>query len=174
MPEIHSPLRNLGAENRSQKQFSILPDFTLTNILVVILALVILVMGVYIFKPNLFKDVLNKQKSAAKAESKQEVKSSGYSAVFLVNNQVYFGKLFDANSAYPRLQEVYYLRVQGPLQPPPATESAQPDVQLVKLGNELHGPADEIKFNKEQILYIEELKKDSRIVKAIEEFKSRK
>lgn len=165
-------MRNLS-EHHPQRRGG-LPEFNIANVLVVILVLVVSAMGLYIFNPELFKWVPGKAKTVAKPEVKQGEKSSNYSAVFLANNQVYFGKLLDANSAYPRLQEVYYLRVQGPLQPPPATESAQPDMQLVKLGNELHGPVDEIKFNKEQILYIEELKKDSRIVKAIEEFKARK
>ena len=164
-------MRNLSEHNPRRKGG--LPEFNLVNVLVVLLVLVVLGMGLYIFKPEIFKWPSGKVSTIVKPEAKQTEKPSIYSAVFLANNQVYFGKLFDVNSDYPRLQEVYYLRVQGPLQPPPATESAQPDVQLVKLGNELHGPADEIKFNREQILYIEELKKDSRIVKAIEEFKSR-
>lgn len=171
MPESQTPFRNLDTEHKGRKS---LPEFTPQNVLIVVLSLVLILAGVYIFKPDWLKGVPGRTKPAAKQEQKQPDKASGYSAVFLTNDQIYFGKLEDAGSQYPRLREVYYLRVNRPLQPAPATAEAQPDVQLVKLGNELHGPVDEIKFNRDQILYIEDLKPDSRIVKAIEEFKGRK
>lgn len=173
MPE--ESFKNLEGEHHRRKSYT-WPEFTVANALVVVLAVLLIVSAIYIFKPDLFKAIGGK-KPAAKTEQKGETtqaKSSGYSAIFLANNQVYFGKLADANSQFPRLTEVYYLRVDRALQPPPATEAAQPDVQLVKLGNELHGPVDEIRFNRDQILYIEDLKDDSRIVAAIREFKARK
>lgn len=175
MPE--EGLRNIDSEHHGKKASFKWPDFTVSNALIVVLVLLLVLAGLYILKPDLFKSIGGRGKQSAKSDQKvstPEVKGSGYSAVFLANDQVYFGKLSDANSQYPKLAEVYYLRVDRPLQPPPATESAQPDVQLVKLGNELHGPLDEIKFNRDQILYIEDLKDDSRIVVAIREFKSRK
>lgn len=173
MPE--EGFRNID-EHRARRASFKWPEFTVQNVSIVVLVLLLLLAGLYILKPDLFKSLGGKSQTT-KSDQKAavaEIKVSGYSAVFLANNQVYFGKLADANSQYPRLTEVYYLRVQRPLQPPPATEEAQPDVQLVKLGNELHGPVDEIRFNREQILYIEDLKEDSRIVQAIREFKSRK
>src|SRR3989344_289740 len=177
MPAESQSIRNIAdrdnSEEHPRKRGFKWPEFTLGNVLIIILALALVAVGLYAFKPELFKGLPKGQKPA-KQEAKQEAKSSGYSAVFMTNNQVYFGKLSDSNTPLPKLREVYYLRVDRPLQPPPATESAQPDVQLVKLGNELHGPVDEIQFNRDQILYIEELKSDSRIVKAIEEFKKRK
>ena len=174
MPE--EPLRNINSEHVGRRRSFRPPEFTVTNAFIVVLIFAVVLMALFIFKPDLFRP-LTGAKPGVKQEQAQvgkEGKSSGYSAVFLANNQVYFGRLADEGSSYPRLTEVYYLRVQRALQPPPATEEAQPDVQLVKLGNELHGPADEIKFNREQILYIEDLKTDSRIVRAIEEFKARK
>lgn len=172
MPEEELPLRSIATEHHPRKTGFKWPDFNLQNVVILLLVLALAAVGFYAFKPEWVRG-LPSGKSLTKQEPKQESKSSGYSAVFLVNDQVYFGRLEGANSDSPKLKEVYYLRVQRPLQPPPATESAQPDVQLVKLGNELHGPKDEIQFNRDQILYIEELKTDSRIVKAIEEFKSR-
>jgi hypothetical protein len=170
MPE--ESLRNIASEPRPRKKVNGVPEPTPQNIIIVILLLALVVLAMYMFKPNWFKKVPG-GKTPAKQEQKQEAKASGYSAVFLSNNQVYFGKLEDVSSEYPKLKDVYYLRVERPLQPPPATESAQPDLSLVKLGSELHGPVDEIKFNKQQILFIEELKSDGRVVKAIEEHKNR-
>ncbi|MEK7504772.1 MAG: hypothetical protein AAB589_00585 [Patescibacteria group bacterium] len=93
--------------------------------------------------------------------------SSKYQAVFLSNNQVYFGKLSNSNSNYPKLTDIYYLQVAQPLQP------SQPanNINLVKLGNELHGPSDGMKINRDHILFVEDLKADSQVVQAIEQYK---
>lgn len=92
---------------------------------------------------------------------------SQYQAVFLSNNQVYFGKLSRAKSDYPVLRDVYYLQVTQGLQP----QSPNQQLQLVKLGNEIHGPSDEMRINREHILFYENLKADSQVVRAIEAFK---
>ncbi len=47
----------------------------------------------------------------------KESQASGYQAVFLVNDQVYFGKLVGyGTSPTPALREVYYLRLSAALQ----------------------------------------------------------
>ena len=43
----------------------------------------------------------------------------------------------------------------------------QPEFTLIKLGGELHGPKDQMTINRNQILFIEELKADSKVVTAI-------
>jgi hypothetical protein len=96
-----------------------------------------------------------------------------YQAVFLVNGQVYFGKLSGEAGDFMTLRDVYYLQVSQTLQPAPEGEEATTvnDISLVKLGGELHGPTDEMRINSEQILLIEDLKSDSNVVQAIEEYK---
>jgi hypothetical protein len=92
-----------------------------------------------------------------------------YQAVFLDNNQVYFGKISGAGSQFARLTEIYYLQVNQAIQP--KGQGAQPAVNLVKLGGELHGPADEMLINRDHILFYEDLKADSQVVRAIGEYK---
>lgn len=95
------------------------------------------------------------------------VSTDDYQAVFLTNNQVYFGKLSGLNSQFPVLRDIYYLRVN-------ATDGAQitaEDVNLVKLGDELHGPTDAMKINRDQILLVEDLKDSSSVMDAIRRFK---
>ena len=94
--------------------------------------------------------------------------TDGYQAVFLTNNQVYFGKLATASGDYVTLKDIFYLQVGQPLQP------SQPNsnVNLVKLGGELHGPTDQMKINREHILFIEDLKSDSQVMKGIEQYKA--
>jgi hypothetical protein len=92
-----------------------------------------------------------------------------YQAIFLDNNQVYFGKLSREKSDYAVLRDIYYLRLNQALQPPASTAQI-PDINLVKLGTELHGPEDEMRINREHILFIENLKEDGQVVKAIKSF----
>lgn len=96
-----------------------------------------------------------------------------YQAVFLTNNQVYFGKLSKLGSDFPILQDVFYLQLAQPLQPQDPKAAAQPQVNLVKLGGELHGPEDEMQINQNQILFVENLRADSQIVRAIIDFKTK-
>ena len=92
--------------------------------------------------------------------------SSDYQAVFLTNNQVYFGKLSNQDSKYPVLTDIYYLRVTQSLQP----SQPNPNINLIKLGDELHGPADKMEINRDQILFVEDLKPDSQVVTAIKDY----
>lgn len=111
---------------------------------------------------------------------KEKVDSSEYWAVFLTSNQVYFGKLSDRDSQFLKLNDVFYLRAQRRLQPPEAEDEEIEDiigsntdkqqVQLIKLGDELHGPVDEIQFNRDNVLFLERLKNDSRVVRGIEQY----
>lgn len=95
--------------------------------------------------------------------------ASSYSAVFLTNGQVYFGRIDRLSSQTIDLVDIFYLQVnsQESLQ---KTESS-PDISLVKLGNELHGPTDKMVITREQVLFTESLKKDSKVVQAINNYK---
>ncbi len=98
----------------------------------------------------------------------------GYSAVFLDNNQVYFGKLSHKKSAYVVLEDVYYLRVTQVLQnTEDGKQVAVPDINLVKLGTELHKPEDRMEIQKSNILFIEKLTPESDIISAINTYKQK-
>lgn len=87
-----------------------------------------------------------------------------WQAVFLTGGQVYYGQLTDTQGAFYKLQDVYYIRAV------PATEEGQkPQLTLVKMGNELHGPEDMILLNKDHILYVENLRADGQVMKGIKE-----
>lgn len=92
-------------------------------------------------------------------------------AVFLVNNQVYFGKLWYV-PFWPtaRLSDIYYLQV-SQVQPGSSQDSS--NIQIIKLGNEIHGPKDKMIIPVSQILFWEDLRKDSPVVKAIVGLKKR-
>lgn len=126
----------------------------------------------------LFRDKLFGAKGGMMAQAPASG-SSGYQAVFLTNGQVYFGKMSNVDGDYPMLTDIYYLQVvqpplqgqQTPGQAAPAA-AAQPQISLVKLGNELHGPVDEMHIAKSQILFYEDMKADSQVVTAIKAYKA--
>lgn len=83
-----------------------------------------------------------------------------WQAVFLESGQVYFGKLVEAEGGYVALSNVYYLKE--------ASELQASNLNLVKLGGELHGPEDVIYIRKESISFWENMKATSRVVQSIE------
>ena len=108
--------------------------------------------------------------------------TQGYQAVFLTNGQVYFGKLSATQGGY-KLTNIYYLQVTQALQQasaesnktPSSTGPAantQPNIQLIKLGNELHGPTDAMYLGRQNVLFWENMKNDSKVVDAINKYNS--
>ncbi len=90
---------------------------------------------------------------------------NGVYAVFLANGQAYFGNISQENDQRLVLKNIYYIQKSAD------NSQAQNDVTLFKLGNELHGPEDMMEINKSQVTFIEKLKTDSKVVKAIENYK---
>ena len=104
---------------------------------------------------------------------KKQAAVSDYHAVFLTNGQVYFGKITEERERYIKLTDIYYLQLKQPLQNQGAVEQLNPsDISLIKLGNELHGPTDAMNINRDQVLFIEDLKDDSNVVTAIANYKT--
>lgn len=92
-----------------------------------------------------------------------------YYAVFLDNGQVYFGQLNDRDGEFYRLEDVFYLDTR---QNPQDTSTTGAGTSLVKLGNEAHGPKDFMDINRDHVLFIEEMKADSKVVQAIAEYQA--
>lgn len=100
-----------------------------------------------------------------------EIDSNKYQAVFLTNGQVYFGKIDTLNTNGYKLQDIYYLQVQNGVQPDTTktADSKDQNLSLAKLGKELHGPEDTMYIESKQVLFWENLKDDSQVVKAIKQ-----
>lgn len=87
-----------------------------------------------------------------------------YQAVFLTNDQIYFGHLNSISSDYLILFDVYYVKV---------NESGVG--QLVKLGiGEPHSPKDEMIISQDQVLFWENLNSDSPVVNTIKNMQLQK
>ena len=93
-----------------------------------------------------------------------------YQAVFLTNNQVYFGKITDLNNKFIVLKDVFY--IEPPSQTQASTNTTNQNYTLRKLGtSELHSPEDEMVINREQVTFWENLKDSSQVVTKIKEYK---
>jgi len=133
-------------------------------VLVVTIVIILAVVGV-LFKDKLFS-----------SSNSSMIAQANYQAVFLTNGQVYFGKMSNVEDDYVKLANIYYLQVTPVLQTRTPDDTAgsvptqQQQLSLVKLGNELHGPVDEMYINRQHVLFIEDLKEDGRVVQAIKDF----
>ncbi len=94
-----------------------------------------------------------------------------WSGVFLTNGQAYFGHFYSGPGESARLREVYYV-LATQLQSQDPSVAAQTQLTLQKLGGEIHGPTQEMKIWKQQILFVEELRPDSAVVATIAQLKS--
>jgi len=119
-----------------------------------------LILGLVFFK----KDSVNKESAL--------IETNQYQAVFLdsQDGQVYFGRLGVYNDDTYVLTDIYYVRVENPIQPD-GGQAQQANISLAKLGNELHAPKDFMYINKSQVLYWENLSSEGQVVTAITNYK---
>ncbi|MFH1667690.1 MAG: hypothetical protein ABH884_01530 [Candidatus Komeilibacteria bacterium] len=142
---------------RPSDALKLLYRFKKIIILVIILILVILVASYLVGKIG------------NNGTSDQYLISDGWQAVFLNNQQTYFGKIGAINDEVIILESVYYLQDQKDLQVGPQPKEGE--LALVKLGSEVHGPNNQMIIPKTSIAFIENLKETSAIVRAIEKNK---
>lgn len=103
------------------------------------------------------------------------IETGKYQAVFFTNGQVYFGKLSPLSGGYMKLEDIYYLQTKASTasdNPQQTAEDTSTDVELIKLGNEIHGPEDEMIISRDQVLFFENLKDDSRVSSTIKNYQS--
>lgn len=146
----------LAIKNRCQ------PNSWLKGLITLIVILIIVGGGVYLLSAytGIGSNLL--AGSVSKAE---------WQAVFLTNGQVYFGKITGMDQNFITLENIYYLQVINTEsaigQPPDVQTQPEQRLTLIKLGNEIHGPRDKMRINREHVIIIEDLGDDSRVVQAV-------
>ncbi|MDO8736411.1 MAG: hypothetical protein Q7K29_04940 [Thermoleophilia bacterium] len=112
--------------------------------------------------------------SSGKTAPGNSADKNKYQAVFLTSGQVYFGKLTDDGGNYVKLNDIYYLQTQEKVQPKDSkdTSTSSSDLTLIKLGKELHAPADEMNISREQVLFWENIQDDGKVGQAIKDYKT--
>jgi len=100
------------------------------------------------------------------------IDSTKYQAVFLTNGQIYFGKLYTYNNESMRLTTGYYPQAKASDtgdSDATKTDSTSNGIQLIRMGDEVYGPENEIFISKKQILHYENLKSDSKVSQLIDQ-----
>ncbi|HEY8886578.1 MAG TPA: hypothetical protein VIM31_03730 [Candidatus Microsaccharimonas sp.] len=113
--------------------------------------------------------------SKSHATAMTGIDSSKYQAIFFTNGQVYFGKLQSFNDNYMKLTDIFYLQTQSSTSTtgstnPQTSSSDTSNVQLIKLGSEVHGPEDAMMIAKDQVLFYENLKADGKVAQSIDKY----
>lgn len=84
-------------------------------------------------------------------------------AVFLTNGRVYFGYLSNMADTVVKLKDAYYLDSNS-LNP----ENVKADkILLIKADQELHGPESDMYIYRDQILFFQDIRSDSKVNEAI-------
>lgn len=112
--------------------------------------------------------ILSSKLNLISGEAEHSIDENLYQAVFLSNDQIYFGHLKNLNSQFFLLSNVYYVMIGGSDLPGGGN-------RLVRLGqNEAHGPLDHMVINKDHVLFLENLTPDSPVVQAIRNLQSQR
>lgn len=109
-------------------------------------------------------DELDQRKETTGEEN---IDKSAFQAVFLKNDQVYFGKITKLTETQVVLTDIFYLQdgtAGGD------ANNTTGSVSLVKLGDELHAPQDTMYIERAELNYWENLKPDGQVAKAIAEY----
>jgi hypothetical protein len=87
-----------------------------------------------------------------------QVDKQTYQAVFVDNDQIYFGRIAKDEGEFITLNDVYYIKV----------NSDSSDGKLTRLGdNEPHGPKNQMFIEREHIIFWENLRANSPVVQTI-------
>ena len=98
-------------------------------------------------------------------------------AVKLVNEEVYYGQVADTGADPIIINNVYYSYEQALGEDDASAGSTQGrsessnNLRLVKRGKETHGPSGSMNIVRSQVLYMESLKQDSKVLQAILDYK---
>jgi ABC-type lipoprotein release transport system permease subunit len=146
------------------------------SVLVITLLIVILIMQQGIANDtNAHILSLDKRIATLESEDKfasEQVNKDLYQAVFLTNQQTYFGKVTQITKDTIKIENIFYLNDGSVDKSGNSTSSS--NVSLTKLGNEIHGPQDVMIIERKNVLFWENLKADSQVSKAIDQYTKQK
>jgi hypothetical protein len=102
------------------------------------------------------------------AKKQDVVKEISWYAVKLINGEIFYGQIGNTSADPIVMEKVYYNY--GQLKD--KTQEANPsgNLRLVKRGKETHGPSGIMEIVRAQIVYMEPMKEDSRVLQAILEY----
>lgn len=139
----------------------------------IFLALILVVGGIVwaVTKRNTSssKDSTQAGETETKNNKPTKVVKSDWQAVILNGtDQIYVGKVENLDDPFVLLKDAYRVTIS------PSSEENKSTVQLVRISEGLHGPTNDLRISRQAIVLIEDLRKDSEILKLIESYGSQK
>ena len=106
------------------------------------------------------------------SKKNEEVKQFDYKwyAVKLLNDEIYYGEIGDTSADPVVIRNVYYNYDQINDPKEAKKETGVSNLRLVKRGKETHGPDGTMDVVRDQVVYMEPLRDDSKVLKAILEY----
>jgi hypothetical protein len=96
------------------------------------------------------------------------IDTNQYQAVFLDNDQVFFGKLQNAKGEYLTLKNAYYVKSGEQASTDGQSAVSQSvSTQLLKVSDTVYGPDDTMSIQSSKVLFWQNLKDDSKVSEAI-------
>lgn len=156
-PEIRQELQKI-----SQPEVKAAGTGLNKNMLAILAAVFIVVVAVFFL-------VRGREETRKEAETGAAGASDWY-AVELINGETYYGQIDDLSSDPVVIKNVYYNYDQ--LNPPageeaPGESGAGGNLRLVKRGKETHGPDGSMSLVRTQVVFMEPLREDSKVLRAI-------
>ena len=98
------------------------------------------------------------------------IETDKYQTVYLMNGQIYFGKLTALNDTQLKLTNVYFLQTNTTDEAAAdASDDTASKAQLIKLSEAIYDPQDEMIISKSQMLYFQNLRDDGRAAQLIKD-----
>jgi hypothetical protein len=101
------------------------------------------------------------------------LKGVGWYAVKLVNGEIYYGQIKDTKADPVVMSNVYYNYDQTKAKTEDKAIDETSSLRLVKRGQETHGPSGTMDIVRAQVLFMEPLKTDSKVLKAILQYENK-
>jgi len=155
-PTVFETPRTLANKNQIKKSPSRLYFLVLVVLIVLVIALTAMLIIVQTGEKN-----------------NTERYQDRWQAVFLENGQVYFGQIIAEKENELVLKNIYYYPenflnyLQG------GEERQLSDLSIIKLGTELHGPEDQMIINRSFVMFVENLKENSKILQTIKKYQEK-
>ena len=102
--------------------------------------------------------------------AKNLAKSQNWYAVKLVDGEIFYGQVTDTKADPVVVSNVYYDYDQTKAGDEKKADQQATNIRLVKRGKETHGPSGTMEIVRVQVLLMEQLKTDSKVLKAILEY----
>lgn len=107
-------------------------------------------------------------------EAKKPAAEKKWYAVELIDGRMFFGQIADTSADPVVLENVYYdydqVKKDNIGEEPAQEKSESANLRLVKRGKETHGPSGEMEIVRSQVVFMEPLAENSKVLKAILEY----